>query len=336
MIWSHKSCYCSYTSNSRNTPVKTKKRKSSCPPAGERLLKSQVPEFSREDFKTKCFLCAMVCEPKNPKNPKTWRQWSCCEKESKQSNGISFKDTILDYCDRRQDDWSKQVFVRLQGVATSLPAYDGRYHKDCYNTFRYLPKNSVNAITSKVLIDKSTKAVVNHLNSNEFPATWTISELYKVYVEASGDLSKKQMLNKLSEHFGENLVQIHVPGYETEIGLKKNVRATLKMTRKTMEEDIEDIDNVVRRIKTEISSIPISHDYDLSDFRFNKVVEDTSQTLLKFISMLVSKGTITKKSLTLAQCIQQHIAEYNESRRNQTSLGLALKLHHKMGSSELI
>ena len=103
------------------------------------------------------------------------------------------------------------------------------------------------------------------------------------------------MLNKLSEHFGENLVQIHVPGYETEIGLKKNVRATLKMTRKNMEEDIEDIDNVVRRIKTEISSIPISHDYDLSDFRFNKVVEDTSQTLLKFISMLVSKGTTTKK-----------------------------------------
>ena len=77
MIWSHNSCYCSYTSTSRNTPVKTKKRKSSCPPPGERLLKSQVPEFSREDFKTKCFLCAKVCEPRNPKNPKIWRQWSC-------------------------------------------------------------------------------------------------------------------------------------------------------------------------------------------------------------------------------------------------------------------
>ena len=141
---------------------------------------------------------------------------------------------------------------------------------------------------------------------------------------------------KKHEYFGENLVQMHDPGYETEIGLKKNVRATLKMTRKTMEEDIEDIDNVVRRIKTEVSSMPISSDYDLSDFRFNKVVEDTSKTLLKFISILVSKGTITKKSLTLAQCIQQHIAEYNGSRRNQTSLGLALKLHHKIGSSELI
>ena len=78
------------------------------------------------------------------------------------------------------------------------------------------------------------------------------------------------------------------------------------MTRKTMEEDI---DNVVRRIKTEVSSMPISSDYDLSDFRFNKVVEDISKTLLKFISILVSKGTITKKSLTLAQCIQQHLAE---------------------------
>ena len=336
IIWSHKSCYCSYTSRSRNTTNKSKKRKSSCPPVGERLLKSQVPEFSREDFKTKCFFCTEECQPKNPKNPKRWRQWSTCEKESTHSNCISFKEVLLDLCDERKDDWSNHIFVRLQGVATTLPAYDGRYHKDCYDSFRKTPKNSVNAISSKLLIDKPTLSVVNHLKANKSSATWTIAELYQIYKEASGDLTRKQMLNKLSEHLGEELVQIHVPGYETEIGLKKYVRTTLKMARKSMEEDSEDVDDVVRRIRSEVSSIPLSRDYDLSDFCYDKAVKDTSETLLKLISMLVSKGTIDKKSLTLAQCIQQNIGAYHESRRNQTSLGLALKLHHKTGSSELI
>lgn len=35
---------------------------------------------------------------------------------------------------------------------------------------------------------------------------------------------------------------------------------------------------------------------------------------------------------TLTQCIQQHIT----STHNQTTLGLAVKLHHKYGSYELI
>ena len=143
------------------------------------------------------------------------------------------------------------------------------------------------------------------------------------------------MHNILSSYFGEELVQIHVPGYETEIGLKKYVRTTLKMARKSTR-DSEDIDDIVRRIRSEVSSKPISRDYDLSDFCFDKAVEDTSKTLLALISKLVSDGKTNKKALTLAQCIQQHIGGYQESRRNQTSLGLAIKLHHKIGSSELI
>ena len=60
----------------------------------------------------------------------------------------------------------------------------------------------------------------------------------------------------------------------------------------------------------------------------HKVIESTSATLLKLVS-----GATTKPSLTLAQCIQQHICGAG---RNQTTLGLAVKLHHKHGSSELI
>ena len=74
-------------------------------------------------------------------------------------------------------------------------------------------------------------------------------------------------------------------------------------------------------------------EYKLSDYVHHKMIESTSATLLRLVSSLVSGGAITKPSLTLAQCIQQH-ADGTSS--NQTMLGLAVKLHHKHGSSELV
>ena len=74
-------------------------------------------------------------------------------------------------------------------------------------------------------------------------------------------------------------------------------------------------------------------DYKLSDYANHKLIESTSAMLLRLVSSLVSGGAITKPSLTLAQCIQQHVGRTNI---NQTTLGLAVKLHHKHGSLELV
>ena len=167
------------------------------------------------------------------KNRNKWRVFSVCEKEYLKNDNISFKDRLLDICDQRQDNWSKEVFVRLQAVMTTLVAYDGRYHKNCYDNFRKVPKKSINADSSKPLIDAPTVAVVNHINYNKSFATWTTGELLEIYTEASGDLTKKQMLNVLSDYYGEELVIISVPGCETEVGLK-NMSVKLKMTRKAM------------------------------------------------------------------------------------------------------
>ena len=81
--WCHKGCYCSYTSVSRNVPKAKKgvKRAASCPPPCDRVLKSQVPEFTREDFKTKCFLCSELCFPMDPKHLDRWQPWKQCETE---------------------------------------------------------------------------------------------------------------------------------------------------------------------------------------------------------------------------------------------------------------
>ncbi len=331
-LWCHKGCYCSYTSATRNQG--SRKRPASCPPPSERVLKSHVPAFSREDFKTRCFLCTKLCIPKDCKHPDRWHPWSVCEKEV--SGCVSFKDTLLDICDQRQDSWSKEVFVRLQAVSTSMPAYDGRYHVDCMNSFRHIPKDSTNSAFNQPMIDISIKAVVNHMNKVSKALTCTVTELYDIFKNANGDLTKKQMMNKLSQYFGEELVIIRIPGCETEVGLIVKLGKMLKVIRKKNEyenEDNDEVDEVARQINAEVKGINLSCDYDLSDFHYEKMIDSTSRTLLRVVSSLVSNGHITKKSLSLAQCIQQHVGS---ARRNQTSLGLALKLHHKFGSYELI
>ena len=63
------------------------------------------------------------------------------------------------------------------------------------------------------------------------------------------------------------------------------------------------------------------------------MIESTSATLVRLVSSLVYGGAITKPSLTLAQCIQQHVGRTNI---NLTTLGLAVKLHNKHVSSELV
>ena len=65
-ILAHKSCYCSYTSRSRNN--EQGKRKSTLTDTGvsKRLLKTQCSDFV---FKRDCLLCWNECKPKDSKNP---------------------------------------------------------------------------------------------------------------------------------------------------------------------------------------------------------------------------------------------------------------------------
>ena len=88
------------------------------------------------------------------------------------------------------------------------------------------------------------------------------------------------------------------------------------MVRKSMDDDNEDVDNVHRKFVSEEENIDIPRNNELSDFCFDNIKKHTSNTLLALISKLVSGGKTSKKSLTLSQCIQQHMGSYKESRRN--------------------
>ena len=59
---------------------------------------------------------------------------------------------------------------------------------------------------------------------------------------------------------------------------------------------------------------------------------NTSPTHLDIVSKLFSGGVVNKQSVSLAQSIKQHV----NKQCNQTPLGVAVSLHHKFGSKELL
>ena len=317
----HKSGYSSYTSTSRHA---YKRKSDSCPDKpGKRLFRSQVAQF---DYANNCLFCGLICEPRDLKKTGRWDPVKQCQ--TVERPGIpTFKDVILSKCDERKDEWAKVVQLRVNGVV-DLPAADALYHVKCY---RKVPNDLRGNVTCKP-VDDSLAAVISKMNADNL-ATWTVSELHTVYLANLGKLQKKQMLCNLCDYFGDDLLVIQVEGCSTIVGFRNHVGKMLKLVNQTETPGEYDyVDKLVRRVQAEVKDLPLPRNYDLGSFRHDRLVQDTSPTLLRLISSLVSRDEgVTKQSLTLTQCIQQHVSKS----WNQTTLGLAIKLHHKHGSSEM-
>ena len=89
------------------------------------------------------------------------------------------------------------------------------------------------------------------------------------------------------------------------------------------------VEHLAEQIRLEVNSIPIKKNYDISSF--TSAVDGTSN-VLSFIARLVSDCAITKVSPSLAQSIQHHVEKWH----NQTTVGLAMKCHHRFGSKEAV
>ena len=244
---------------------------------------------------------------------------------------IPFKDVILDICDQHNDEWARQVEVRVKGAVSDLPAADAQYHKKCYDAFMTIPKKT-NLSLSRKITDDALKRVVDDMYAHQNDCTWASVELYDKYKSFGGTLSRKQMFQNLTNHLGEDVVVIHMEGCVSVVGFRHFVGKSLKLI-KTDVVDKESVESVVKDVKKEACDIKYTHaEYDLNSFTHKNTVNQTSATLLKLISDLVSDGEGTQISLSISQVIQSHIT----NTRNQTTLGLAAKLYHKYGSSELI
>lgn len=316
---------CSYTSKEHVKKFVAKRKAepvcSGEPPAA-RIRRSQVIEF---DFERQCLFCSKVCEPVHPKHPDRWDRVVQCERKGAKG-ALPFKQVVLQCC---QDAWSREVSLRCHGVH-DLAAVEAQYHYRCYDNFRKIPPSD--SEQSILVDDEAMKKLVDEMYINRRLCTWTSIELHEKYTGYGGKLTRKQMFSKLAMHLGDDVVVLNIDGCASIIGFQEFVGKVVKVAKvDVQDEDPEDA--LARKIVVQSRHIPSNKTkYELGNFTHAKTREQTSATLLRFVSKLVSNGEVTKVSLSLSQSIQQHIT----NGCNQTTLGLGVKLHHKFGSRDLI
>ncbi len=236
-------------------------------------------------------------------------------------------------CNERGDAHAAEVSVRVLGARADLPAADAQYHRDCY--LQFMPQRNVKATQSKLSsevedIDEHLIMLTETMN-NDPGHIWTSVELHETYNDKE-NVSRRELISKLQKHFEDRLIKFDIAGCASLFCFKEHLPANLRLVIADDSEESLMTSKLKDKIVAECHELPSFTDYDIGQFRKSKTIENTSPTLLSFVASMVSHGEVTRASLTLAQSIQAHITKCY----NQTTLGLAVKLHHRFGSKELI
>ena len=89
------------------------------------------------------------------------------------------------------------------------------------------------------------RAIVDNMNENN-TSIWTTSDIYELYISASGTLTKKQVISNINKYVGTEVIIMHIEGCESVLG---SVGIMVKLV-KTMGGDGDDeLDKLVRHLK---------------------------------------------------------------------------------------
>ncbi|KAL5020004.1 hypothetical protein ScPMuIL_002896 [Solemya velum] len=171
-----------------------------------------------------------------------WDRVVQCEKVGLKE-ACPFKDTVVQYCVKRNDFWSRDVSLRCHGVH-DLAAAKARYHFRCYDEFRKIPTYRV---PPEIIDDNVLQMLIESMYSDQKICTWTSVDLHDKYVGFGGDLSRKQMFNRLVKHLGSDVIVLNIQGCASVIGFREYVGNVVQIYEiDTMDEDADDA--LVRKI----------------------------------------------------------------------------------------
>ena len=78
--------------------------------------------------------------------------------------------------------------------------------------------------------------------------SWTTSELYAMYVAASGTASRRQFMSNATAHFGDELLVLHIEGCDSVVGFKASLGKVIKIVKisQSMGDD-DELEKLVRK-----------------------------------------------------------------------------------------
>ena len=106
------------------------------------------------------------------------------------------------------------------------------------------------------------RAIIDNMIENN-TSTWTTSDLYELYIFASGTLSNKQMIYNINKYVGTEVNTMHIEECDSVLG---SLGSMVKLVKTMGGDGDHELDKLVRHLQTESLATPIPHDYDLRNF----------------------------------------------------------------------
>jgi hypothetical protein len=216
---------------------------------------------------------------------------------------------ILDVCNDRNDELAACVRHRLDGALSGLHAADARYHTDCRQ--RFLSFRSVGESTEATQRpDDGAFELVVAILRNDTGKSWNSIDLqffflHQAYVNEGGSkLSRRGLVEKLKETFGQDLLVLSSPGIASIIIFRSAASKTLRLVNDD-EEDERDIvlSKVGKLIRKEVRAIQIDREhYDISIDK-QLVKESVSDSLLALLDRVLPKLDGTLPSLLIGSIV---------------------------------
>lgn len=340
----HKSCRKQYTRESSIVAsVKSAKVSSqlslshSFSPVKKKLRSADDGEF---DFKINCLFCDKLCCEEEEKKKSQARRQKVVSVQT-----LRFRESVLEVCDQRKDDWAKRVGSRVNSVLC-LPAVEAKYHQSCYRDFLHcIPGTSERGRPNKPEQSAAFLRLCERIEAHD-ECQYGLSELQDMMGEnAYSDIWLK---TKLQERYGDRII----------ISCHKNVGTCVSfrsfgnriLTHNWYNEKDSNEENerlrIVRTaaeiVRDDIRSCVYEVDkYPSVSNIQNSAAESVPETLnvfLKEVIMKNKKGTslekLSRKCTTIAHIIIA--ATRPRSFLSEILHGISIYLHRKFGSRTLI
>jgi len=177
----HRSCVSSYVSTEHIARYRNKCYLSEGSDRGNpaQRRRSEICPFV---FKKHCIFCGQECLPPDPKNPGRWKEISQCQTADRPGQK-SFKEKVLEQCDKRRDQQAEEVRIRISGATSDLHAADGQYRRDCYKRFFHSCNVQASIAADLQSVDNEDLAlsyVIKPMNK-EYTRIWNSVQVYDIY-----------------------------------------------------------------------------------------------------------------------------------------------------------
>lgn len=258
------------------------------PPAAKRSRRSEHCKFIASEH---CIFCGLSCEiKKDPKNPSRWRPAYLC-REIDVPGRRNLKKEIMKMCERRQDNHAEQISVRVAGIPADLHAANVRYHVDC--KVRFMASKSVQyaqaAAEQEGSNDLAFLAVVESYKNKKSEIVNSV-DIHKEYKEEGGELSRRQLTEKLVEHFKGDLIALSSPGMATILAFQSTTAKLLHMVPDKEADDTEEaIKKVAKKIIDDIKEMPANRELYQCKLTMESCSQFQSDTLAKLLSAVNKK-----------------------------------------------